>query len=348
VDETVTVPELIAEYRAKVQEVRHTIDEKLYAFGQDVEGPKLRALKAEVAKLRTELLAGPAARPGTANPIDSLGEYDQEYRRVILEAIPQTAVPGRLDRLAQAAERFRDAARAVDADKPTPQQVEQLKGLLVGVEEAVKTLNDAIQNLPEGEPKADVGPLLKTLSELGPVLPEASAASVNAGSGSAGTLFATLKSQVADLQKAYRHLSDLRSVLEQDEKTRGTLAAPGASPMLRFIDFTTRWGLVVVGWLLLIGLFSRPACVAGAAFLTMIYLSTPAFPWLPTPPNVEGHYLFVNKNVVELLALLALATTASGRWFGLDALLAWMSGRLRPATPRPIEAPPAPALPKKG
>ena len=50
----------------------------------------------------------------------------------------------------------------------------------------------------------------------------------------------------------------------------------------------------------------------------------PPFPWLPTAPNNEGYYLFVNKNVIECLALLALATTASGRWLGLDALIHWM------------------------
>ena len=43
-------------------------------------------------------------------------------------------------------------------------------------------------------------------------------------------------------------------------------------------------------------------------------------PWWPTPPQ-EGNYLFVNKNLIEMLALLVLATTRSGRWFGLDALI---------------------------
>ena len=65
-----------------------------------------------------------------------------------------------------------------------------------------------------------------------------------------------------------------------------------------------------------------------AGFLLMTYFIAPPWPWLPTPPNVEGNYLYVNKNVVEMFALLALATTASGRWFGVDALVHWTLGAL--------------------
>jgi uncharacterized membrane protein YphA (DoxX/SURF4 family) len=83
------------------------------------------------------------------------------------------------------------------------------------------------------------------------------------------------------------------------------------------------WGLTIVGACLIVGLFSRTACVLAAAFLLGTYLMFPPFPWLPSPPNNEGYYLFVNKNLIEMLALLALATTTSGRWFGLDALIYW-------------------------
>lgn len=92
-------------------------------------------------------------------------------------------------------------------------------------------------------------------------------------------------------------------------------------PPLEQIDFVTRYGLTAVGLCLLLGLFTRLACVAGAGFLLMFYLSMPPFPWLPDNPRVEGHYLFVNKNLIELLALLTLATTRSGHWLGLDGLI---------------------------
>jgi hypothetical protein len=58
----------------------------------------------------------------------------------------------------------------------------------------------------------------------------------------------------------------------------------------------------------------------------MTYLTHPAFPWFPLPPNTEGNPVFVNKNVIEGLALLALATMPTGRWMGLDALIARCCG----------------------
>ena len=42
---------------------------------------------------------------------------------------------------------------------------------------------------------------------------------------------------------------------------------------------------------------------------------------LPVPPNQEGYYLFISKNVIEMLALFMLACIPSGRWFGIDALI---------------------------
>ncbi|MHB1423637.1 MAG: hypothetical protein ACYC3I_10675 [Gemmataceae bacterium] len=97
------------------------------------------------------------------------------------------------------------------------------------------------------------------------------------------------------------------------------------------IDLATMYGLTILGICLIVGLFSRTACLLAAAFLVMTYLCFPPFPWLPTPPNNEGFYLFVNKNVIETLALLALATTHSGRWLGLDALIHWfLFGSRRP------------------
>jgi uncharacterized membrane protein YphA (DoxX/SURF4 family) len=87
------------------------------------------------------------------------------------------------------------------------------------------------------------------------------------------------------------------------------------------MDKVTMWFLVAVGACLLAGLFTPVACLLGAGFLVTTYLLHPPFPWYPLPPNTEGNPLFVNKNVIECLALLAIATFPTGRWMGLDALL---------------------------
>lgn len=112
---------------------------------------------------------------------------------------------------------------------------------------------------------------------------------------------------------------------------------PPGKDKQKWIDLATMYGLTILGACLLVGLFSRTSCVLAAAFLLMTYLCMPPFPWLPSAPNNEGYYLFVNKNVIEMLALLALATTASGRWFGLDALIhAVFFGSRRPVPPQTV------------
>jgi uncharacterized membrane protein YphA (DoxX/SURF4 family) len=95
-----------------------------------------------------------------------------------------------------------------------------------------------------------------------------------------------------------------------------------ASGLLPWADEIVRWGLVVTGVCLLLGLFTRTACVAGAVFLLLFYLAMIPLPYWPEPPRAEGHYILLNKNIIEMLALLALATTRSGRWAGLDGLFA--------------------------
>src|SRR5439155_21320231 len=98
-----------------------------------------------------------------------------------------------------------------------------------------------------------------------------------------------------------------------------------ATTDLERINAVTRWGLTIIGACLLIGLFTRTSCVAGAAFLLMFYLAMPSLPWLPANPRSEGHYLFINKNIIEMIALLTLATTRSGKWLGVDGLVQFLN-----------------------
>ncbi len=124
----------------------------------------------------------------------------------------------------------------------------------------------------------------------------------------------------------------LRDVLTPEQKAKGPVPAPTVVQPTDRIDAVVRWGLVVVGACLLLGVFSRTACLLGAAFLLSIYLTMPPFPWVPENLRAEGHYLFVNKNLIEMLALLTLATTRSGCWAGLDGLLQFLCPRRRRGT----------------
>jgi uncharacterized membrane protein YphA (DoxX/SURF4 family) len=93
------------------------------------------------------------------------------------------------------------------------------------------------------------------------------------------------------------------------------------------MDKLTMWVLTAVGACLLMGLFTRPAALVAAGFLVLTYLTHPPFPWYPLPPGTEGNPVFVNKNLIEAIALLVICCYPTGKWLGLDALLYRLIGR---------------------
>ena len=91
--------------------------------------------------------------------------------------------------------------------------------------------------------------------------------------------------------------------------------------LLANADVITMWGLTIVGALLVLGLFTRLASLAGIGFILLFYLCNPPFVGYFYSLPSEGSYLIVNKNLVELCALLVIFATGSGRFAGLDRIL---------------------------
>ena len=100
--------------------------------------------------------------------------------------------------------------------------------------------------------------------------------------------------------------------------------------MLANANLITMWGLALVGACLILGLFTRLASLAGIAFVLMFYLAAP--PWIGLSYAIpsEGSYLIINKNLVEVGALLVIFFTGSGRFAGLDRIISGLIRR-RPA-----------------
>jgi uncharacterized membrane protein YphA (DoxX/SURF4 family) len=211
VDRTLSMPERIAEYRAKVKELHDAFAKKLPKFSRDVEQKNLGVLKAEVSRLRAGLVA-------------DLDTQTAEMKKTLDDVLTD--------------EQRKLGAVPAEGAGPSAEYVQRVRGAIRG--------HWMMDPGPDSEPPVSWMEVLNAL---------------------------------------------------------------------------TRWGLFLIGAGLLLGLFTRFWCVLGAGFLLMTYLTAPPFPWLPAAPQTEGTYLFVNKNVIEMLALCVLATTFSGRWFGLDALL---------------------------
>ena len=86
------------------------------------------------------------------------------------------------------------------------------------------------------------------------------------------------------------------------------------------VDTVNAYGLTFIGLALILGLFTRVALWSGITLLLMYYLAYPPFGGFSYGAPSEGSYLIVNKNLVELFAMILLAFSGSDRFFGFDML----------------------------
>lgn len=130
----------------------------------------------------------------------------------------------------------------------------------------------------------------------------------------------TLRSDLTGPVKAMQgdFEDDAVALLTTEQQSRGPVPTPWT--MLKFADTMTIIGLTVLGAMLILGLFTRFAAIAAAFMLFNFYMAMPPLPGLPPAPGPE-HSFIVNKNLIEVFALLAIAAIPSGMWFGVDRLL---------------------------
>lgn len=99
----------------------------------------------------------------------------------------------------------------------------------------------------------------------------------------------------------------------------------GNASLMQAVDVMVPIGLLLVGLSLMLGLLTQAGCAGAIAFLALFYLSQPPFSGMPQP-GTEGAYLFVNKNLIELIAVMALMAFRTGWIAGLDQL--WLARRV--------------------
>lgn len=108
------------------------------------------------------------------------------------------------------------------------------------------------------------------------------------------------------------------------------LADEKQQSMLRVVDIINSWGMLVAGLCFMIGLFTRFSGVGLMLMLAMFYFSQP--PWSGEKlPMEEGNYLYVNKNLIEFLAISVIVASGVSRAWGIDAILR----RRRPQLAKP-------------
>ncbi|UCF36747.1 MAG: DoxX family membrane protein [Acidobacteriota bacterium] len=98
----------------------------------------------------------------------------------------------------------------------------------------------------------------------------------------------------------------------------------GSPALLRAVDLLTIALLLLVGIGLMLGLLTRISCFAGSALLLLFYVANPPFQSFQFG-LAEGHYLGVNKTLIEMAALCLLGFFPREALIGLDRLLAFWS-----------------------
>lgn len=92
------------------------------------------------------------------------------------------------------------------------------------------------------------------------------------------------------------------------------------------VDFLTIWLMIAIGLMAILGFWVRPAAIAGMVLLGLFYLAYPPFPGIETSMPTEGSYIIVNKNLIELFALMTVMAFPTSGVFGIERLF------MKPAT----------------
>ena len=119
-------------------------------------------------------------------------------------------------------------------------------------------------------------------------------------------------------------------VLTSEQKALDLQPPPRPLPIaewriLEWSDALVMWSLIVLGGCLLLGFCTRYACFLTGLLILSFYLAMPPLPGWPESLRLEGHYLIINKTLIEVLALFALSFIPTGRWAGLDGILQWFT-----------------------
>jgi len=117
--------------------------------------------------------------------------------------------------------------------------------------------------------------------------------------------------------RAKELLSELNQLGDGVEPKRPPYQEPPSQ--LEQMDRLVLYSNLAIGVCLIVGLFTRFASFGGALFMLSLILAQPPWPTLfPAAHPSAGAQWIVNKEVIEMMALFALAFLPTGRWGGLD------------------------------
>jgi len=91
--------------------------------------------------------------------------------------------------------------------------------------------------------------------------------------------------------------------------------------IVQIVDLLNIWGLILIGLGLILGLFTRFSLISGIVLLSLYYLSHPPLANYEYLLPHEGNYLIVDKNLIEIFAMIVLLVFPTSQIIGLDRLM---------------------------
>ena len=116
--------------------------------------------------------------------------------------------------------------------------------------------------------------------------------------------------------------SSLGYLMDSGGMFEGLFQSMAGNPaVLNVVDFLNIWGLILIGAGLILGLFTRIAAIGGILLLAFYYLSHPPILGVIYAIPSEGNYLWINKNLIELLTLWVILLFPTWRQIGVDRFI---------------------------
>ena len=98
--------------------------------------------------------------------------------------------------------------------------------------------------------------------------------------------------------------------------------------LVRVISILNQYGLILAGLALISGTFVKFATWCSIFMLLCYTLSHPSYVGSEYMMAMEGSYLWVDKNIIEIVALLVIWLLPTSKYIGLDRFLQKHLGRL--------------------
>ena len=115
---------------------------------------------------------------------------------------------------------------------------------------------------------------------------------------------------------SYGYLMDSQGLFAELFKSMGQNQA-----LMPIVDAVNIYGLIVIGLLLILGMFEKIGYIGAIVLLAMYYLSHPASLNVTYLLPPEGSYLWINKNIVMLFAVIVLMAFPTAKRIGIDRII---------------------------